>query len=109
MLELNVLFEFSRSHCIAICAVLVPVNLVATLQTMLFTGFHRSIAQIYLMAVVSSGYALLLLLHVVTWLTIGVVMIPTYVLTFLGSLCLGINGCAVAIALYRNRTIVQVN
>jgi hypothetical protein len=94
----NYLSEFSRTHCVAICAALVPANLLATSQTMLFAGLGRPIAQVHLMAKVSSLYALLLLLHVVTWLAIGVVMAPTYILTFLGCLCLLANLGSVAIA-----------
>jgi hypothetical protein len=93
----NALFEFSRTHCVAICAALVPMNLLATLQTMIFAGIGRPIAQVHLMAKISSLYALLLLLHVLTWLAIGVIMAPTYILTFLGCLCLLINLVTVAI------------
>lgn len=91
MLNLNHLLEFSQTHCIAICATLVPANLIATLQTMLFAGFRRSAIQVYGMAFVASCYAVLLISHVVAWLAIGVIMIPTYVLTILGCVCLVIN------------------
>jgi hypothetical protein len=94
-MDLNPLFEFSRASCIPICAVLVPANLLATLQTMIFATFGRSIAQVQLMTIAASFYALLLLLHVFTWYAIGVVMAPTYILTFLGFLCFGVNLCAV--------------
>ena len=92
------LFEFSRTHCVAICAVLVPANLLATLQTMLLVWFRCSPKQIYTMTIVASFYAMLLVLHVLTWLAIGVVMLPTYILTFMGSLCLLIKLSAVIIA-----------
>lgn len=95
MFDLTSLFEFSRAYCIPICAVLVPANLLATLQTMIFVGFGRSTAQVQLMVMAGSFYALLLLLHVFTWFAIGVVMAPTYILTFLGFLCLSVNLCAV--------------
>lgn len=101
MLDLAPLYDFSRTHCIAICAVLVPVNLLATLQTLLFVGFRRPLAQVRLMAGVSSVYALVLVLHVVTWLAIGVIMAPTYILTLLGCVCIGVNLGAMAIALKR--------
>lgn len=102
MLDFNPLFEFSRTHCIAICAVLVPANLLATLQTVLLTWVRRPSRQIYWMAAVSSCYALLLILHVLTWLAIGVVMLPTYILTVLGCLCGAINIGAIVIALHRS-------
>jgi hypothetical protein len=96
MLDPISLTDFSRTHCAAICTVLVPANLTATLQTLLFAGFQRPAKQLHLMAVVSCGYALIMILHVATWLMIGVVMIPTFILLGLGSLCLGINGWAIA-------------
>lgn len=101
MPDLNALLEFSQTHCIGICAVLVPANLLATLQTMLFVGFHRSVPQVQTMAIVASLYAIVLILHVLAWLVVGVVMAPTFILTFLGCLCLGINGWCVTIALNR--------
>jgi hypothetical protein len=85
------LFELSRAYCIPICAVLVPANLLATLQTMLFVWFGRPIVQVQLMALVACLYASVLLLHVVSWFAVGVVMAPTYILTTLGSLCILIN------------------
>lgn len=95
MFDLDTLFEFSRSHCIAICALLVPATLLATLQTMLLAGFRRPPFQVQLTATVASLYALVLVLHVFTWFAIGVVMAPTYILTVLGCVCLAINFYAV--------------
>jgi len=107
MIDFNPLFEFSRTHCIAICALLVPANLLATLQTLLFVWFARPVTQIYSIATVASLYALLMILHVMTWLTIGVVMLPTYILSFLGCLCLLINSTAIVIAVYRSGKLVK--
>jgi len=95
MLDLSSLFEFSRSHCIAICAALVPANLLVTSQTMLWIWLHRPLRQVQITAGVAGFYALLLLLHVFTWFAIGVVMAPTFILIFLSSLCIAINLCAV--------------
>jgi hypothetical protein len=100
MLDLNSLFELSRTYCIPMCAALVPANLAATLQTMIFAGFGQFATRAQIMAIAASFYALILLLHVFTWYAIGVVMAPTYILTFLGFLCLSVNICAV---LYRMR------
>lgn len=105
MLDLTSACELSRTHCIAICAVLVPANLLATSQTVLMVWFRRPIAQIWLMAGVSSLYALVMVLHVLTWLIVGVVMIPTYVLLWLGSTCLVTNLLAIAVASQVNRSI----
>jgi hypothetical protein len=95
MLDLNSLFEFSRNHCIAICAALVPANLLVTSQTMLWIWLHRPLRQVQITAGVAGFYALLLLLHVFTWFAIGVVMAPTFILIFLSSVCIAINLCAV--------------
>ncbi len=95
MLDLTSLFEFSCSHCIAICATLVPANLLATSQVMLWVWLERPLAQVQLTAGVASFYATLLLLHVFTWFAIGVVMAPTFILIILSSVCLAINLCAV--------------
>lgn len=96
MLNLNPLLNFSYTHCTSICAVLVPANLLATLQTLLLVGFHRPVVQVQRMTGITSLCALLMVLHVASWLVIGVVMVPTYVLLGLGSICLGINAWAIA-------------
>ena len=91
MLDLHCLNEFSRSHCLAICAFLVPANLIATSQTILFTILRRSSIQIFTMSSMAIAYALLMILHVVSWYIVGVVMAPTFILMFLGITCLTIN------------------
>lgn len=93
----NPLFEFSRSHCIAICAFLVPANLLATLQTLLFVWFKAPLQHIRLITGMASIYALIMVLHVLTWFMVGVVMLPTYVLSGLALVCLGINLGAIAL------------
>lgn len=96
MLDFNPLFEFSRSNCIAICAFLVPANLLATSQTMVMVWRCRPLSEIGLMAIVSSLYATIMLLHVMTWFIIGVVQIPTFVLTGLAAVCLLTNSALAA-------------
>jgi hypothetical protein len=91
----DVLGDFSRSHCIAICAFLVPANLIATSQTILFILLKRSPAQILTITASAAFYALLMIAHVISWYVIGVVMAPTFVLLFLGLICLAINLTAV--------------
>lgn len=95
MFDFDLLFEFSRAHCIAICAFLVPANLLATSQTLILVGLHRPQVQIRRSVGVAVICALVMILHVLTWFMIGVVMPPTYVLLGLGSVCLGINLWAV--------------
>lgn len=91
MFDLNTIFEFSRTNCVAICAFLVPANLLLTLQTIIFTALRRPQAQVRKSALLACIPAILMVLHVLTWLMIGVVMAPTYILLCLGSTCLGMN------------------
>lgn len=91
MIDLNNLFEFSRNHCVAICSFLVPANLLATSQTLLLLLLKRTITQIRFLAVIASILALTLFFHIATWLVIGVVMPPTFILLGLGTTCLVTN------------------
>lgn len=91
MFDFNFLLEFSRSHCVAICAILVPANLLATLQTLILVGLHRPQVQVWRSTGFAGTCALVMIAHVLTWFMIGVVMLPTYVLLLLGSVCLSIN------------------
>lgn len=88
--------EFSRVNCVAICAFLVPANLIATLQTLILTGFQRPRLTLRFITGCASFYAVLMIFHVYTWFAIGVVKAPTFILLFLGSLCLGLNIWAIA-------------
>lgn len=83
--------NFSRSHCVAICAFLVPANLIATSQTILFTVFKRSAIEIFTITASAIVYALLMISHVISWYIVGVVMAPTFILMFLGIICFAIN------------------
>lgn len=91
----NSLGDFSRSHCLAICAFLVPANLIATSQTILLTLFRRSSIQIFTISAVAIVYATLMISHVISWFVVGVVMAPTFILMFLGCTCLAINAIAI--------------
>ncbi|WP_199302061.1 hypothetical protein [Pseudanabaena cinerea] len=95
MLDLHCLNEFSRSHCVTICAFLVPANLIATAQTILFTILRRSPIQIFSISTMAIAYATLMILHVISWYIVGVVMAPTFILMFLGITCLIINCIAI--------------
>jgi len=95
MFDFNTVTEFSHTYCIDICTFLVPANLLATLQTIIFTGIKRSQLQVQLAAAFASVFGLLMIFHVFTWFAIGVVMAPTYILLALGSICLGTNIWAV--------------
>jgi hypothetical protein len=94
--KMNFLFEFSRDYCIAICAFLVPANLLFTLLTLYLVVKDKSLIQTYGSAFAASLFALTLLLHDFTWFSIGVVMAPTYILLALACACLSLNLWAIA-------------
>lgn len=86
-----VLLHLSHHHCVAICATLVPLNLLATSSTLYFclAGFPRRY-QIRSLSL-AVGLALILLLHVGSWWIVGVVRVQTYILVALSCICLGLN------------------
>ncbi|MBF2025680.1 MAG: hypothetical protein IGS48_02795 [Oscillatoriales cyanobacterium C42_A2020_001] len=94
MFDLNSLLAFSHTYCIAICAVLVPFNLLTTLLTLLLVGTDRPSPQVRRSTGFAIAGAVLMLLHVLTWLLVGVVKIPTFVLFTLATCCLSLNGWA---------------
>ncbi|MEG4232053.1 hypothetical protein QUA40_08070 [Microcoleus sp. Pol11C3] len=91
MIDFNTVTEFSHTHCIAICAFLVPANLLTTLQTGILTGLNRPRIQVWASVVVASLWATAMIFHVFTWFAIGVVMPPTYILLVMAIICLAIN------------------
>lgn len=95
MLELYSLFDFSRSHCVAICAFLVPANLLMTLLTIALVGMGRRLVGFGVAVSLANLLAIAMLLHVFTWLAIGVVMAPTFILLSLAGVCLSINAWAI--------------
>ncbi|AFZ06840.1 hypothetical protein Osc7112_2398 [Oscillatoria nigro-viridis PCC 7112] len=96
MIDFNTVTEFSHTYCIAICAFLVPANLLTTLQTAILTGLNRPRMQIWASVVVASLWATAMIFHVFTWFAIGVVMPPTYILLVMAMTCLTINVWAIA-------------
>jgi uncharacterized membrane protein (GlpM family) len=95
MLDLNHIAEFSRCHCIGICAVLVPLNLLLSAISTYLVGVNRSPKLIYGTAAVALWPAIALFLHVATWWSIGVVMLPTFILPILATICLATHAFAV--------------
>lgn len=95
MLDLNNLLHFSHINCVAICSVLVPINLLATLQTLILVGLNRPRPAIWRSTAIAIIAAIVMVLHVLSWFVIGVVMIPTFVLLALGAVCLSVNLWAV--------------
>jgi len=95
MLDFNSFLHFSHTYCIAICAVLVPLNLLATLSTLILTGLHRPMTEVGKVSGCAIAFAGLMVLHVLAWFAIGVVMVPTYVLLTLGTVCFAVNAWAI--------------
>jgi hypothetical protein len=91
MLELNTIGEFSRYHCIGICAVLIPTSLCLSSATLLGVAMNKSLQLIRVAIYLGILTAILLLLHVATWLSIGVVMLPTFILPVIAILTLSIQ------------------
>lgn len=91
MFDLNTIAEFSRINCVAICAVMVPANLIFCLQSLILVGVNRPKNQVRLSGIIASICALMLLLHVGSWFVIGVVRVQTFILLGLSCVCLIIN------------------
>lgn len=108
MFDFHTLAEFSRTHCVNICAFLVPANLVATSATIIFTLLCRPSTQVWQAAGIGSIFALVMIWHVYTWFLVGVVLAPTYILLWLGSSCLLTNFGA-AILQRRLRASLQIS
>lgn len=106
MFDFHTLAEFSRAHCVSICAFLVPAILVATSATIIFALLRRPPAQVWQAAGIGSIFALVMIWHVYTWFQVGVVLAPTYILLWLASSCL-LTNFGVAILQRRLRAILQ--
>ena len=91
MFDFSNLLEFSHNHCIAICAALVPANVLTTFFAIVLVWLKRPMSQVWQVSGLASFFALLMVLHVLTWFIIGVVMVPTFVLLTLGGVCLSTN------------------
>ncbi|MEM8641977.1 MAG: hypothetical protein AAGG51_24660 [Cyanobacteria bacterium P01_G01_bin.54] len=87
--------EFSRANCVAICAVLVPLNLGLTLTTLIGCYFQRPLQQLQRSGAIAAFFALILCLHVSSWFLIGVVTPVTFILLTLALTCWLLNGVAV--------------
>lgn len=85
------LFEFSRQYCVTICGFLIPTNLLFTSITLLLLVRQFSTVNLRWNATFGLVAACLMFFHVLTWLMVGVVMTPTYILLSLGFTCFSIN------------------
>ena len=98
MFDLEPIFQFSRNNCVAICAFLVPVNLLTTIQTFILLVLQRPLFQLHLSATIAIAFALTLFLHIATWFIVGVITPVTFILGGLGATCIMIN---LALVTYR--------
>jgi uncharacterized protein with PQ loop repeat len=96
MLVAKALLEFSHHYCVEICTFLVPAILLATLNTLICLSQDRPIARTQNSALLGVSLALIMVLHVLSWLVVGIVMAPTFILLALGGACLSINISSVA-------------
>ena len=96
MFDLTNLADLSRTHCVSLCAFLVPAILIATCSTMVLAVLRQPKVRVWQSAGVAGIFAGVMLWHVYTWFEAGVVMIPTYVLLGLSSSCLISNIGAIA-------------
>ncbi len=90
-LDLPTINHLSRCHCVAICAFLVPTNLLLSTAVILLTGLDRSPQARRNLSMGGTLAALLLIAHVASWWTVGVVAPATFILPALGLLCTTIN------------------
>jgi hypothetical protein len=96
MSTLTPLLNFSYAHCISICGVLVPFSLLMTFVSLYFVGAQYPRKRLYLTASLASLTASFMIFHVWSWWMIGVVMLPTYILSVVAVVCLVINSWAIS-------------
>jgi hypothetical protein len=91
MLDFSTINHLSRCHCVAICAVLVPTNLLLSSSVLLLTGLDRSAETRRWLSIFGTVAFALLVSHVASWWIVGVVAPATFILPSLGLLCTVIN------------------
>lgn len=91
MIDFTPLLKFSYTHCIAICATLVPIALLATSLTIILAGLGYPSRWLWPSAGFAWLSAIALVLHVWSWFVVGVIAIPTFVLMGLGITSISIN------------------
>ncbi len=100
MYNIIAFFEFSRNNCVSFCAVLVPANLLLTIITwsLFFLMPKVNYGWVAFSSLLGNTLSLILILHVVSWWTVGVVEAPSFILVFLGGICLTLNLLAMIFA-----------
>ncbi|PZD72499.1 hypothetical protein C1752_03683 [Acaryochloris thomasi RCC1774] len=90
------LLNFSYAHCLSICGVLVPFSLLMTFTSLYHVGARHPRQHLYLTAGLASLTASFMIFHVWSWWIIGVIMVPTYILSIVAVVCLAINSWAIS-------------
>jgi hypothetical protein len=91
MLDLATLNHFSRCNCVAICAALIPVNLLISTAVIVLSALDRSPQKRQRLAILGLFPALLLISHVASWWIVGVVAPASFLLPSIALLCTIIN------------------
>jgi hypothetical protein len=91
MLDFSTINHLSRCHCVAICAFLVPTNLLLSSTVLLLTGLDRSPLARRNLSLIGTFAAMLLIAHVASWWIVGVVAPATFILPALGLLSTVVN------------------
>jgi hypothetical protein len=90
-LGFSMINHLSRCHCVAICAFLVPTNLLLSTSVILLTGLDRSPQTRRKLTTAGTCAAALLIAHVASWWIVGVIAPATFILPALGLVCTVIN------------------
>lgn len=91
MFDITSLCEFSRNHCLGICAFLVPANLLATLTSLILMIVNPSQTKRLISAGIAISFAIILSCHVASWFIVGVIQVPTFILLALSVFCISLN------------------
>jgi hypothetical protein len=92
MLDLATLNHFSRCNCVAICAALIPVNLLISMAVITLSALDRSPRKRQRLVLLALCPALLLVAHVASWWVVGVIAPASFLLPAVACLCTLVNG-----------------
>jgi hypothetical protein len=96
MFDLDTLNHFSRCNCVAICAALIPMNLLVSTAVIGLTAIDYPAQFRQRLAVLGSFLGLLLIAHVTSWWIAGVVAPATIILPSLAVVCSIVNWSCIA-------------
>lgn len=94
MTVISLLAHFSRTHCVGICAALVPLMLIATVLCLGLAYWQPGRQRIGVAYLVTIALCGLMVLHVSSWFAIGVITPITFILLGLALTCITAGGLA---------------